>query len=145
MERILFYQNERLNEPSCIFVDGRSVDSAEAAEQLQLLFRFVERLGSKQEPWETKLDKYYVVKGFLDHNDEIGRRMTFVYVLPATTYSEQDLLHNLRQDLSLGGMSLGEETLQAISSYESSKQRQHTAVIVATVVALLLVIYQLLK
>lgn len=145
MERILFYQNERLNTPSCIFIDGRSVSSTEAAEQLDLLFGFVERLSGQKEPCVARLGKYYIVKGFLAQNDEIGRLMTFMYVLPVKTYSECELLHHLTQDLSAGGKSLGEETRQAILTYESNKRVQYNAAIVASIVGLLVVIYLMLK
>lgn len=141
MERILFYQNERLNTPSCIFIDGRPVNSTEATEQLDILFGLVERLGGKKEPCVARLDKYYVVKGFLAHNDEIGRLMTFMYVLPAATYNERELLQHLTQDLSVGGKSLGEETRQAILNYESNKRVQYNAIIVAAIVALLVALY----
>lgn len=116
MPRVLYYQDELLNNPEFILVDGQFVDATNRISVGRQIFDVAGSFLSNSEPWVCNTRRYHFVKGLLSQEDELGRQMTFLYILP-DDIPRVELLGYLTADLSLGGKTLDLSTEQAIQDY----------------------------
>lgn len=120
MSRVLFYQSECLQDEDYVAVDGqRKIDEGVGEEMRQLLSLAHQAL-RRPEPWVGSLGGYYFIKGFLGAEDELGRRMTFMYMMPKVEGDKEVLHQKLINDLALSGKQLDASTEKAMQNYKKS-------------------------
>lgn len=136
MERALYYQHENLSMEPCVLVNGQVLQGLERTKMLEELIRISGKAARHEEPWVGKIMGYYFVKGLLDNNDELGRRMVFVYILSVDEERSQ-LLQLLMQDLQKQDKQLEKMTKEAIEGYQNGLNAKIVFFVAALLVALL--------
>lgn len=115
--RVLFYQHEELNHPNYLAIDGEALSVDDAEQYSQRILSVAEKVISKGEPWTGSVAKCFFVKGFLDEKDELGRRMTFMYLVPRNEAKRDEIKGLLQEDLRNSGKSLAPDTIDSLDRF----------------------------
>lgn len=120
MSRVLFYQSERLQDEDYVLVDGQRKVHEVAGEEMRQLLSLAHQALRHPEPWIGSFGDCYFIKGFLDAEDELGRRMTFMYMMPKVEGDKEVLHQKLINDLALSGKHLDVSTEKAMQDCKKS-------------------------
>lgn len=115
--RVLFYQHEELNHPNYLAIDGEALSVDDAEQYSQRILSVAEKVISKGEPWTGSVAKCFFVKGFLNEKDELGRRMTFMYLVPRNEAKRDEIKGLLQEDLRNSGKSLAPDTIDSLDRF----------------------------
>lgn len=143
MSRILFYQQAKLDMPDYLAVDGvQQGERADVSGYMAQLMEVADQAIRQKRPWVGRVGDYYFVKGYLAQRDELGRKMSFMYLLAAEEQAKENLLSYLEQDLSRDGKSISDETKASCIAIQNGENFPIWMSVIA--VALIAVIFYLI-
>lgn len=123
-ERIMWVQSRTLHSDDFVLVDGKQTEpiSSLRHEEFSKLNRAATQALRHKRPWVGTLQNVYFMKGLLAENDELGRRMCFLYLMKKEAGDKRQLKNYIQEDLAQIELSLSTGSEDELDRFISGKQ-----------------------
>jgi len=147
----LMYQSANLSDEDYISVNGRRVHDAEANNIVKEILAIASSHSDESSPWAGITGNTFFMKGFFNASDEIGRKMTFLYVAKAENSrvlkeNRENIRLALKEELAECDLTLSEDSEICLSDNKTfCKSLSHAKICVALIILLALLIFIITK
>lgn len=103
---ILWYQHQDPKQDDVMFFNGKKLTKqSDIQENFNIISVLTNKAIEKPTPWCGRINNLFLLKGFLNSNDNIGRVMSFIYVTDNKDYNS-----SCKKELYAAGIAMSDDT-----------------------------------